>query len=147
MSAQVNVIYHDVVLARNVALEDRERAPLVRVVDRVRAEQRARVRVPRILEHRDGRSVLDDLARVHHGDLVGELRHDAEIVTDEHEGRRGPRRVPQHPLAQDEEVRSRVARPSPPSRCLMWRALNFFLKMGMGYNDVCWVDASVLTAE
>ena len=55
-------------------------------------DQAARVRVERLAEQRHGVRLLDDLARVHHGDPVAHLRHDAQVVGDEDDRRaRSPR--------------------------------------------------------
>ncbi len=49
-------------------------------------EQPQRVRVPRILKQFGDRRLLDELARVHDGHLVGGLGDDAEVVRDEQDG-------------------------------------------------------------
>ena len=50
---------------------------------RDRLEQRLGVRHPHVGEERARRRLLDDLAGVHHGDLVGAAGDDAEVVGDE----------------------------------------------------------------
>ena len=54
---------------------------------RNRADQPLRVGVFRFLEDRAYVGLLDDLARVHHGDPVRHLRDDAEVVRDQQDGR------------------------------------------------------------
>ena len=51
---------------------------------RNRLEQRLRIRVARLFEQRARRRLLDDPARVHHGDVVGATGDDAEVVGDQH---------------------------------------------------------------
>ena len=55
--------------------------------DRDRTEQPPCVRVLGIGEQRLDRCFLDDLAAVHHGDAVGHLGDDAEVVGDQHDAR------------------------------------------------------------
>ena len=47
-----------------------------------RIEQALRIRMTRVAQHRHRRPCLDDPARVHHRDPVGERRHGRQIVTD-----------------------------------------------------------------
>ena len=69
---------------------DRRQALRPRPVDaRDRAEQAPGVRVLRVVEDLVDRALLDDPPRVHHGDAVGDVGHDAEVVRHEH---RCPRR-------------------------------------------------------
>ncbi len=63
----------------------------VRRALRLRREQLPRVSMLRVREHLGDRSLLDDLARRHHADAVGDLAHDAEIVGDEQHGHAEPR--------------------------------------------------------
>ena len=56
--------------------------PARRDVIRDRRDQAARVRMPRPGEQLGGRPALDDAAGVHHGDAVGDRRHDREVVAD-----------------------------------------------------------------
>ena len=65
---------------RRRARDAGERAGLGQVRDRV--EQRARVRVRGLAEHRVPRAELDDLPRVHDGDPVGDVGHDGQVVGD-----------------------------------------------------------------
>src|SRR6267142_6393167 len=53
---------------------------------RHRADQGARVRVLGSVEELPHRRLLDDLARVHHGDPVTHLRDDTQVVRDEDQG-------------------------------------------------------------
>ena len=57
------------------------------VEPRDRAEQPPRVRVLRVVEDVPLRAALDDPARVHDEDLVGDLGDDAEVVRDQDHGR------------------------------------------------------------
>ena len=54
-----------------------------RVGDGDRGQQGDRVRVQRVLVEVVGRCDLDDLAEVHHGDPVGDVPHDCQVVGDE----------------------------------------------------------------
>ena len=54
---------------------------------RDRVEQPPRVRVLRVAEHGALRPLLDDAAGVHDDDPLGELRHDAHVVRDQHDRR------------------------------------------------------------
>ncbi len=56
---------------------------------RVGAEQGHRVRVPGLVEHAGGGTGLDDLAGVHHGDVVAEVGDHAQVVGDEHDRQPG----------------------------------------------------------
>src|SRR5438477_11076478 len=47
-----------------------------------RGNQRARIRVPRILEDLLPAALLDDTAEIHHGDTVADMLDHAEIVAD-----------------------------------------------------------------
>ena len=51
-----------------------------RIGQRHRRQQRPRVGVARVAEQLVGRRGLDDLAEIHHGDAVGDVLHDREIV-------------------------------------------------------------------
>src|SRR5262245_2001589 len=62
--------------ARPAALDDG-------VGDRGCGQQRARVGMPRVGEQRVRRSVLDDAAEVHHGDLARDVPHHGEVMGDE----------------------------------------------------------------
>ena len=61
----------------------REPLRLRAVEPRDRAEQAPGVRVLRVVEELALRPVLDDAARVHHGDVVGDVGDDAEVVRDQ----------------------------------------------------------------
>src|SRR3989442_224874 len=56
---------------------------------RHRAEQGSRVRVLGVVEQLPHRRPLDELTRIHHGDLVTHLRDDAQVVRHEDEGHAG----------------------------------------------------------
>ena len=70
---------------RDVSCEDeRLAAPAAaRVRDRDGREQRAGVRMPRGCIEVVGRRELDELPQVHHGDAVGDVPDDAQVVGDE----------------------------------------------------------------
>jgi hypothetical protein len=68
---------------------DRIEPRLVGVDARDALEQGGRVGVARLPEDRLHGPGLDDAAAIHHGDPVGDLRDDAEVVRDEDHGRAG----------------------------------------------------------
>ena len=71
---------------RHLAWDHPERFARPRAAgNRDAGEQPARVRVQRRREQRRHRRALDDLARVHHRDAIGDARDDAEIVRDQDE--------------------------------------------------------------
>ena len=55
----------------------------------VRAQQRLGVRVRRLVENAGGGAGLDDLTGVHDRDVVADVCHHAEVVTDDHHGQAG----------------------------------------------------------
>ena len=61
-------------------------------------EQRAGVRVPGVVEQLLGRALLDDPAEVHHGDPVGDVPGEAEIVRDDENRDTGLPHEAQHQL-------------------------------------------------
>ena len=61
----------------------RLRLPRWPALDRHRREQRLRVRMGRALVDVVARADLDDLAEVHHGDPVGHVADDGQVVRDE----------------------------------------------------------------
>src|SRR3954464_9785110 len=72
---------------RRAALDRDERLVAWQVEARDRPEQTPCVRVLRRAEDGVLVGVLDDPPGVHHGDGVGDLRHDAEVVRDHHDRR------------------------------------------------------------
>ena len=74
--------------ARHVAAEDDPLAPLLdhRVRNRHGGEQRLGVRVQRLIVEIVAGRHLHDLAEVHHGDAVGDVLDDREVVGDEQVG-------------------------------------------------------------
>ena len=76
-------------LGRRHGAADRREPPLAAAERRHGAHEADGVGMLRILEDRLDRPALDDPAGIHHRDLVGDFRHDAEIVRDEDHGRAG----------------------------------------------------------
>ena len=72
--------------ARHVAGQDDAVALAAGHGLRVRGEERNRVRVQRPREELVGRRDLDDAPEVHHGDAVGDVADDGEVVGDEDVG-------------------------------------------------------------
>src|SRR6185437_5751139 len=70
---------------RNVALQHDalSPAPVRRIFDRDRRQQRLCVRVRRALEDVVSRPDLDDLSEIHHRDAVGDVTDEREVVGDE----------------------------------------------------------------
>ena len=99
--------------ARNVAFQQRALAHDRGIRLRHGRQQRTCVGVARIAEELFGRRSFNDLAEVHHGDAVGDMLHDREIVADEHIGQakarlKRPHQIDDLRLDRDVERRNRL---------------------------------------
>ena len=74
----------------HVAGKGLARARKLRVGHRRRGQQRFRVRMHRPLENVVNAAALDDASQVHHGDVIGDVAHHAEVVCDEEVGQSEP---------------------------------------------------------